>query len=69
MGIEDTCSSVGLVSTKVTRPVPGPQLVEQLPLLVEKSPILRQLPEGYPDGFCAVPSIWRGPLTAGLPLY
>lgn len=69
MGIEDTCSSIGLVSSKVTRPVPGPQLVEQLPVLVVKSPILRQLPEGYPGGSRAVPSIWRGPLTAGLPLY
>lgn len=41
---------------------PWPQLVEQLPVLVvEMSPILRQLPEGHPEGVRAVPSIWRGP--------
>ena len=45
---------------------PWPQLAEQLPVLVvERSPILRRLPERHTEGVRAVPSVWRGP---GLPL-
>lgn len=47
-----------------------PQLVEQLPgLVIERRPIVRWLPARYPDGAHAIPSVWRGPLAAGLPLY